>query len=157
MQYLSTATPPRPDKVIQMPSPKTAKPAAVDAEAVQKAIAFSTSAFSKANDHSQKNVAALVASATALTAGAQAVMAQTTAYSKSAATSHLAALKALTGAKSLQDVVELQTRHAKASIEQFVAETGKIAETYSTSVRGVVQPLQERVTAAVKGLEPTGA
>lgn len=140
-----------------MPSPKSAKLPGVDAETVQKTIAFSTSTFAKASDHSQKNVAALVASATALTSGLQAVMAQSAAYSKSAATSNLAALKALTGARSIQDVMELQTKHAKSSIEHFVAEAGKIAQTYSTSVKGVVEPLQERVSAAVKGLEPTGA
>jgi len=140
-----------------MPSAKSAKLPGVDAETARKTIAFSTSTFAKVGDHSQKNVMALVASATALTTGFQAILTQTTAYSKLAATSHLAALKALTGARSIQDLMELQTQHAKASIEQFVAETGKIAETCSTSVKGVVQPLQERVTAAVKGLEPTRA
>ena len=75
------------------------------------------------------------------------------AYSKSAMDSHVAAVKSLTGAKSVQEVVELQTAFAKSALEAYLAEMGRMSETVSASVKDSMKPLNERMTAMVERLQ----
>ena len=48
---------------------------------------------------------------------------------------HVAAAKSLTAAKSVQEVVELQTAYAKSAFEAYIAEMTKASETVSASVK----------------------
>ncbi len=111
------------------------------------------SALNEANTYSKKNLEAVVASVTAATKGAEAIGAQAMAYSKSAFETQSAAAKSLAGAKSLQEVVELQTAFAKSALETYMAEMGRMSETVSASVKDSLKPLNERVTAAVEKLQ----
>lgn len=131
---------------------------------VEQVTAASTTAFkdgvektlaslNEANTLSKKNLEALVASVTAATKGAEALGAQAMAYSKSAFDSNVNAAKALAGAKSLQDVIELQTAFAKSALETYMAEVAKMSETVSASLKDSVKPLNERVTAVVERLQ----
>ena len=63
------------------------------------------------------------------------------------------AAKSLAGAKSVQEVVELQTAFAKTALETYMAELGRMSEIVSASVKDSVKPLNERVTAAVERLQ----
>ncbi|MBP6546793.1 MAG: TIGR01841 family phasin, partial [Phenylobacterium sp.] len=90
---------------------------------------------------------------TAATKGAEALGAQATAYSKKAVEANVAAAKSLSGAKSIQEVVELQTSFAKSAMEAYMAELSKMGEIVSASVKDSMKPLNERVTAAVEKLQ----
>ena len=105
------------------------------------------------NAHSKKNLEAVVASVTAVTKGAESLGAQYMAYSKTAVENQVAAAKALSGAKSVQEAVELQTAWMKTSLEGYMAEFAKWGETVSASVKDSVKPLNERVTATVEKLQ----
>lgn len=118
-------------------------------DAVEKSLAT----LNEANTHSKKNLEALIASVTAATKGAEALGAQAMAYSKSAMETNVAAAKTLSGAKSVQEVVELQTSFAKSALETYMAEVGKMSEIVSASVKDSMKPLNERVTAAVERLQ----
>ena len=118
-------------------------------QAFKDSIEKSLSALGEVNAHSKKNLEASVASVTAATKGAEALGAQAMAYSKKAMDSHVAAVKSLTGAKSVQEVVELQTAYAKGALEAYVAEMNKASETVAASVKECFSPLNERVTAYV--------
>src|SRR5262245_61660609 len=74
------------------------------------------------NAYSKKNLEAVVASATAATKGAEALGAQAMAFSKALFDGQVSAAKSLAGAKSVQDVVELQTSYAKNALETYIAE-----------------------------------
>jgi phasin family protein len=111
------------------------------------------SALNEANSHSKKNLEAAVASVTAATKGAEALGAQAMAYSKAAFDNQVSAARSLAGAKSLQEVIELQTAFAKTALETYMAEVGKMSETMSASVKESVAPLNERVTAMVERLQ----
>ncbi|WP_397414940.1 phasin family protein [Phenylobacterium sp.] len=115
-------------------------------DGVEKSLA----AMNEMNAHSKKNLEALVASATASAKGAEALSAQAMAFSKSMFETNVAAAKSLAGAKSVQDVVELQTKFAKSAMETYMAEFAKMSETMSSSVKESMKPLNERVTAAVE-------
>lgn len=82
------------------------------------------SALNEANGVSKKNLEAVVASVTAATKGAEALGAQAMAYSKTSFEAQVSAAKSLAGAKSVQEVVELQTTFAKTALEAYMAEMG---------------------------------
>ena len=115
-------------------------------DGVEKTLA----ALNDANTHSKKNLEAVVASVTAATKGAEALGAQAMAYSKKALEDQAAAAKTLTGAKSVQEVVELQTAFAKSAMEAYVTELNKASETVAASVKEAFLPLNERMTAFVE-------
>ena len=118
-------------------------------DAVEKSLA----SLNEVNAHSKKNLEAVIASVTASTKGAEAIGAQAMAFSKKAVENQVAAAKSLSGAKSIQEVVELQTNYAKSAFEAYIAEFSKMSEIMSASVKESVKPLNERVTAAVERLQ----
>ena len=110
-------------------------------------------ALNEMNSHSKKNLEAVVASVTAATKGAEALGAQAMAFSKTAFETQVNAARSLAGAKSFQEVMELQTAFAKTALETYMTEVGKMSETVSASVKDSVKPLNERVTAVVEKLQ----
>lgn len=118
-------------------------------DGVEKTLA----ALNEMNSHSKKNLEAVVASVTAATKGAEALGAQAMAFSKNAFETQVNAARSLAGAKSVQEVMELQTAFAKSALETYMAEVGKMSETVSASVKDSVKPLNERVTAVVEKLQ----
>ena len=115
-------------------------------DSVEKSLA----ALNVLNAHSKQNLEAVVASVTAATKGAEALGAQAIAYSKKSVEDHVAAAKSLTSAKSVQEVVELQTAWAKSALEGYLAEVNKASETVAASVKETLTPLNARVTATVE-------
>ena len=118
-------------------------------DAVEKSLAQ----LNEMNTHSKKNLEAVIASVTASTKGAEALGAQAMAYSKKAVEDHVAAAKSLSGAKSVQEAIELQTTYAKSALDAYIAEVSKMSDIVSSSVKDAVKPLNERVTAAVERLQ----
>jgi phasin family protein len=115
-------------------------------EGVEKTLA----ALNEANAHSKKNLEAFVASTTAATKGAETLGAQAMAFSKTVFDNQVTAAKTLAGAKSVQEVVELQSAYAKSALETYIAEFGKMTDTVSASVKDALKPLNERVTETVE-------
>ena len=122
-------------------------------QAFKDSIEKSLSALGEVNAHSKKNLEAVVASVTAATKGAEALGAQAMAYSKKALEDQVAAAKNLAGAKSVQEVVELQTSYAKFAMEAYIAQMNKASETVAASVKESFLPLNERVTAFVEKMQ----
>ncbi len=119
-------------------------------QAFKDGVEKSLSALNEVNAASKQNLEAVVASVTASTKGAEALGAQAIAYSKKAVEDTVAAAKTLSGAKSLQEVVELQTAFAKTYLEGYLAELNKASEIVSASMKESLVPLNSRVTATVE-------
>jgi phasin family protein len=113
----------------------------------------SFSTLTEMNTHSKKNFEAYVASMTAATKGAETLGAHVVAFSRKAAEDQVAAAKSLAGAKSVQEVIELQTGFAKTAFETYVAEMNKMAETVASSLKASASPINERVTAFVERIQ----
>jgi phasin family protein len=94
-----------------------------------------------------------VASVTAATKGAESLGAHAVAFSKKAVEDQVAAAKTLAGAKSVQEVIELQTGFAKSAFETYVAEMNKMAEIVTASMKESSSPLNARVTALVERVQ----
>ncbi|MBV9996606.1 MAG: TIGR01841 family phasin [Caulobacteraceae bacterium] len=122
-------------------------------QALKDSIEKSLTALSDMNTHSKKNIEAVVASVTAATKGAEALGAQAMAYSKKSLEDQVAAARNLSSAKSVQEVVELQTAWAKSALEGYIAELNKASETVAASVKDSFAPINERVTAFVERMQ----
>jgi phasin family protein len=122
-------------------------------QAFKDAADKSLAALNEINSHSKRNLEALVASVTAATKGAEALGAQAMAFTKKSVEDQAAAAKALTGARSVQEVVELQTSFAKSAIEAYIAELNRASETVSAAVKDSIKPLNERATALVEAVQ----
>lgn len=119
-------------------------------QAFKDTVEKSLSALNELNGLSKRNLEAMVASVTAATKGAESLGAQAMNYSKRSMEDGVAATKALSTAKSLQEVVELQTAYAKTALETYLAEMNRMSETVATSVKDSLAPLNDRVTAVME-------
>lgn len=122
-------------------------------QAFKDAVEKSLAGLNEVNAHSKKNLEAVIASVTAAAKGAEALGAETIAFSKSAMENQVAAAKSLSAAKSVQEVLELQTGFAKSALEAYIAQVSKASEIMSASMKDSMKPLNERVTAAVERLQ----
>jgi phasin family protein len=119
-------------------------------QAFKDSVEKSLGALNEANALSKGNIEAVVESLTAATKGAETVGAQAMAFSKKNWEDAVAATKTLSSAKSVQEVVELQSKYAKASMEAYVAELNLLTETLSSSFKDTFKPINARMTAAVE-------
>jgi phasin family protein len=122
-------------------------------QAFKDAVEKSLAGLNEANAHSKKNLEAVIASVTAATKGAEALGAEAMTFSKTAVEKQVAAAKSLSTAKSVQEVVELQTTFAKSALESYMAEVAKMSEIVTASLKDSMKPINERVTAAVERLQ----
>jgi phasin family protein len=122
-------------------------------QAFKDAVEKSLAGLNEANAHSKKNLEAVIASVTAATKGAEALGAEAMTFSKTAVEKQVAAAKSLSTAKSVQEVVELQTTFAKSALEAYMAEVAKMSEIVTASLKDSMKPINERVTAAVERLQ----
>ena len=126
------------------------KYSAAGTQAFKDAVEKSLTALNDINTHSKSNLEAVVASVTAATKGAETLGAHALAYSKKSMEDQVSAARALTGARSVQEAVELQTSWAKTTMEAYMAQMNKASEIVAASVKETMTPLNARVTAAVE-------
>ena len=124
-------------------------------QAIKDGVEKSMTALNDVNAQSKHNLEAMAASVAAATKGAETLGAQALAFSKKTMEDNMAAAKALSSAKSMQEAVELQTSFAKSAMETFVAEMTKMSETAAASFKDTFSPLNARVTAAVEKIQAT--
>ncbi len=121
--------------------------------AMKDAMEKSLSAINEINTQGKRNVEAVVASLTAATHGAEALSSQAMAFTKKSVEGHVEQAKALSGARSIQEVIELQTTFAKSAFESYVAEVTRASETLSNTLKDSFRPLNERATALAETMQ----
>ncbi len=119
-------------------------------QAFKDSVEKTLSALNEVNTLSKGNVEAVVESLTAATKGAETVGAQALAFSKKNWEEAVTAAKTLSTAKSVQEVIELQSTYAKSAMEAYVAEVNQMTQTLSSSFKDTFKPINTRVTAAVE-------
>ena len=122
-------------------------------QAFKEGVDKSLTALTEANTLGKKNIEAAVESVTAATRGAEALSAQALAFSKKSWEDGVNAAQALASAKSVQEVIELQTAFAKTAMEAYLAEVTKATDTLSASVKDSFKPINERTTAIVERIQ----
>jgi phasin family protein len=95
------------------------------------------------------NLEAVNASGKIWAAGVQDLTRQMAATLQASYEESVVAFKALSAAKSLKEVIELQSNYSKAALAKAVAESKKVSETSVRLTEQVLAPLQARVAVAV--------
>lgn len=119
-------------------------------QAFREAIDKSLGSLGDMNAQGKRNLEAVVESVTAATRGAETLGAQALAFSKKSFEDTVAVAQSLGSAKSVQEVVEIQTSFAKTALESYLGEVTRWSDTVSASVKDSLKPLNERVTATVE-------
>lgn len=104
----------------------------------------------EANKKSKEVVDAAVKNYAEVTKGFQSIAAEATEYSKKSVQELTSFVEQLTAARSIEAVIELQTKYAKNSYESFVAEATKIGELYIDLAKTAYKPFEASVTKATK-------
>lgn len=126
------------------------KAQAAGVKAFRENVDKSVASLTELNTEGKKTLEALVASASAAQKGAETLSGQSLAYGKKSWEDGVAAAQSLAAARSVQELVELQTQWAKSSIETYLSEVTKAADVMTASVKDSFKPINERVTAAVE-------
>jgi phasin family protein len=80
--------------------------------------------------------------------GFQAIAAEITAYSKQTFEDGTRAFQQLLAAKSLPQVIEIQSQYARMAYEAYVAELSKLGEMYVGFTRNAYKPVQQAAAEA---------
>ncbi len=128
--------------------------AAATNEAVKEGFSRSMTAFAEMNSVSKQAFDAWVESATVASRGVEAINGQVMAYAKKSMESSVAAAKSLSGAKSLKEIVDIQTAYAKSSFDSYVSEMTKLSDFAQTVTKDAIKPLNERATAVASMFQP---
>ena len=78
--------------------------------------------------------------------GLQAIAAEVTEYTKKAFEDGTHAFEQLLGAKSFEQVIEIQSQYAKKAYDAWVAEASKLGEMYAAVARDAYKPVEKAVT-----------
>ena len=126
------------------------KAQAAGTQALREGVEKTSATIAELSAQSKQNLEALTASAAAAQKGAEALSAQVVSYSKSSWETGVAAAQTLSQARSIQELIELQTNFAKLAMETYLSEVTKMTETVTGSVKDSFKPINERVTASVE-------
>jgi hypothetical protein len=96
--------------------------------------------------YGKEHVETLVASATTIQTGLQAIATAYGDYTKQSYEDTKSLVEKLSGVKSLDKAIEVQTEYAKSAYETFVAETQKIAGLYTDLAKQTFKPLEGLVS-----------
>jgi hypothetical protein len=92
--------------------------------------------------YGKEHLDTVVASATTLQNGLQAIAAAYGDYTKKSFEDTRSFVEKLSGVKSLDKAIEVQTEYAKSAYETFVAESQKIAALYTDLAKQTFKPLE---------------
>ena len=106
----------------------------------------------------QENVEAVIKSGNIAVKGFEALGREMMAYARYSLEGNVAATKAMLGAKSLREVVDLQADYTRKSFDHAMAESAKLTEMSVKVANEAMQPIQARVTVTVgKLIKPVAA
>ena len=80
--------------------------------------------------------------------GFQAIAAEITAYSKKSLEDGTRAFEQLLGAKSFEQVIEIQSQYARMAYEGYVAELTKLGKMWAGLTRNAYQPVEQAAAKA---------
>jgi phasin family protein len=121
-------------------------------EHVEKASTYLFRGYDDIAALNQGNVEALVKANTVLAKGAEEIGKELMSYAQTSLERTAGAAKALFGAKTLQDVVQLNTEFAKNSYDTYLANATKLGELSVKVANEAFQPLSQRATVAFEKL-----
>lgn len=121
-------------------------------EQVEKASASAFKTYEDLSKFSKENLDAVVAASTIFAKGFEAVGKEWMTFTQDTMEANAQAAKALLAAKTLREVVDLQTDFAKNSFDKLVAESTKLSEISVKVANEAAEPISARVNVAIEKL-----
>ena len=119
-------------------------------EQVELATAVVTEGYDEFTAFQKYAFDALMQSGEILARGAEALGKEYFAFAQDSVTANSEAAKALLAARSLQEVVDLQSKIMRANFDKSVDESGKLSEMSLKIATDAFEPLQKQMTVAVE-------
>lgn len=95
------------------------------------------------------NVDAVVAAGSAYTRGCEQISAEVMAFGKQSVEESIAAAKALFGARTVQEALDLQTSFAKTWLDAWLSQSSKLGELATKVAQETAEPISSRMSVAV--------
>lgn len=133
-------------------------------ETVEEAITAGTEAMKDGFDKALKgydefasvskdNIEAIVEASTSTQKGIEAINTEAMTYSKQAMEDGVAAAQAAFGAKSVQELIELNTTYTRSAFDAYLGAATKIGELWTATAKDASAPLSARVNATVEAAQ----
>ncbi len=117
------------------------------ADAIKAGFDKAIAGYDSVVGYGKDNAEALIKSATLAGKGAETLHSEIYAYAKQSMEESITAGKAILGAKSVHEAIEVQTGFAKTAFEAYVAELTKFNQLFAATAKDSFAPLQNRVQA----------
>jgi len=117
------------------------------ADAIKAGFDKAIAGYDSVVGYSKDNAEALIKSATVAGKGAETLHNEIYSYAKQSMEESIAAGKAILGAKSVHEAIEVQTGFAKTAFEAYVAELTKFNQLFTATAKDSFAPLQNRAQA----------
>lgn len=119
---------------------------------VEKASEAAFKGYDDIKGQGKDNLDAVVRANSVLAKGVETLGQEMIGFATASVAAQVAAAQALAGAKTFQVVIELQNTYARASFDQFVAESARLSELTLKVASETAEPLQARVKHTVETL-----
>ena len=138
-----------------MTASKTAKDTldtmtAASNDAIKDGFEKSLNAVTEFSAFQKETVDAVIASTTSAAKSLEELNAAAVAFAKKSMEDSVAAAKSMAGAKSVQELIEIQSDYTKSSLDAFLAEMNKSSDLMSSMFKDSFKPLNDRFSAAVE-------
>ena len=131
---------------------------AMTKEQVEKTSKAMFKGYGNFADLGQENLDAVVKSGTIYAKGVETIGRQVMNFAQAAMDNNVAATKAMLGAKSLREVVDLQNELTRKTFDRFLADYGQLTEMSVKLATDASAPIQARVKETVeKAMKPVAA
>lgn len=119
-------------------------------EQFEKANDLAFKSYDEIADFGKENFEAVVASSNVLAKGAEVIGKEVAAFAQASVESNMATAKQFLSAKNVQELMDLQGKWAKASLDNFLSETTKLQDMSMKIASESSAPINARVNAAVE-------
>lgn len=113
--------------------------------------------FEDANKKSKEAMDTMMKSYSSFAKGMQAIATETADYSKKSFEDSMAHFEKLSGVRSMEAAVELQTAYVKSAYEAYVAEATKLGEMYADIAKDAYKPYEAPVAKATAAAKAAAA
>jgi phasin family protein len=125
---------------------------AIAQEQVEKASETLFKRYDEAASFGKDNVDAYVHSSAALARGVESMGKELMGIAQSTLEANVATTKALLGARSVRELIDLQTEFSRSRFDSLLAESAKLTELSLSLANEAIEPIQARLNATVEKL-----
>lgn len=122
-------------------------------EAIKEGFEKSLSAINELSAFQKDTVDAVISSATTTSKSIEELNASTLAFAKKSMEDGVAAAKTMAGAKSVQELIEIQADYTKSSLDAYLSEVNKASDLVSAMMKDSFKPINDRMVAAVEAMQ----